>query len=351
MGPVWEANHVWLIFVLVISWTAYPTAFGSIASTLVVPLFIAGIGIILRGTAYAMRSGVVTAREERAVGWLFSLSCLLTPFALGAAIGGIASGRVPVGNAAGNLVTSWLNPTSIAVGIMAVVFAAYMAAVYLAADAQRLRDPDLVAAFRERALVAGAVAGAVAAGGLVVLRFDARSLFDDLVGGAGLPALVVSVVAGVATLALVRGRRYEPARFAGALAVAAIIAGWGLAQSPDVLPGLTIDEAAAGRPTLWATIIATLLGSAILFPSLGLLFGLLLRGRFDPGAEHPREAASAAEPRAPWSPRATLIVAGTIAVGAVVTVFGPGWALAVGVVLMLGGVAAGVLVLLEPERL
>jgi cytochrome bd ubiquinol oxidase subunit II len=351
MGPVWEANHVWLIFVLVISWTAYPTAFGSIASTLVVPLFIAGIGIILRGTAYAMRSGVVTAREERAVGWLFSLSCLLTPFALGAAIGGIASGRVPVGNAAGNLMTSWLNPTSIAVGVMAIVFAAYMAAVYLAADAQRLREPDLVAAFRERALVAGAVAGAVAAGGLVVLRFDARSLFDDLVGGAGLPALIVSVVAGVATLALVRARRYEPARFAGALAVAAIIAGWGLAQSPEVLPGLTINEAAAGRPTLWATIIATLLGSAILFPSLGLLFGLLLRGRFDPGAEHPAEAAPLAAPRAPRSPRATLVVAAVIAVGAVVTVFGPGWSLAVGIVLMLGGVAAGVLVLLEPARL
>jgi cytochrome d ubiquinol oxidase subunit II len=226
-----------------------------------------------------------------------------------------------------------------------------MAAVYLAADAQRLREPDLVAAFRERALVAGAVAGAVAAGGLVVLRFDARSLFDDLVGGAGLPALIVSVVAGVATLALVRARRYEPARFAGALAVAAIIAGWGLAQSPEVLPGLTINEAAAGRPTLWATIIATLLGSAILFPSLGLLFGLLLRGRFDPGAEHPAEAAPLAAPRAPRSPRATLVVAAVIAVGAVVTVFGPGWSLAVGIVLMLGGVAAGVLVLLEPARL
>jgi cytochrome bd ubiquinol oxidase subunit II len=191
----------------------------------------------------------------------------------------------------------------------------------------------------------------VAAAGLVVLRFDARSLFDDLVGGAGLPALIVSVVAGVATLALVRARHYEPARFAGALAVAAIIAGWGLAQSPDVLPGLTIDEAAAGRPTLWATIIATLLGSAILFPSLGLLFGLLLRGRFDPGAEHPAEAAWVAEQPAPRPPRATLIVAGVIAVGAVVTVFGPGWSLAVGVVLMLGGVAAGVLVLLEPDRL
>jgi cytochrome bd ubiquinol oxidase subunit II len=351
MGPVWEANHVWLIFVLVVCWTAYPTAFGSIASTLVVPLFIAAIGIILRGTAYALRSGVVTIREERAVGWLFSLSCVLTPFALGAAIGGIASGRVPVGNAAGNLMTSWLNPTSIAVGIMAVVTSAYIAAIYLAADAQRLREPELVTAFRARALAAGLVAGAVAAGGLVVLRFDARSLFDDLVVGAGLPALVVSIVAGVATLALVRAGRYEPARFAGALAVAAIIAGWGLAQQPEFLPGLTVTQAAAGRTTLWATIIATAFGAVVLFPSLALLFGLLLRGRFDPGAERPQAPAAPAPPRPARSARAPALVAGVLGLGALVTLLGPHWAIGIGVVLMLGAVAAGVAVLLAPERL
>jgi cytochrome d ubiquinol oxidase subunit II len=351
MGPVWEANHVWLIFVLVVCWTAYPTAFGSIMSTLVVPLFIAAVGIILRGTAYALRSGVISVREERAVGWLFSLSCVLTPFALGAAIGGIASGRVPVGNAAGNLITSWVNPTSIAVGVMSVVTAAYLAAVYLAADAQRLREPDLVAAFRARALAAGVVAGAVAAGGLVVLRFDARSLFDDLVGGAGLPALLVSVVAGLATMLLVRAGRYEPARFAAAVAVAAIIAGWGLAQNPNFLPGLTVREAAAGNATLWATIIATALGAVVLLPSLALLFGLLLRGRFDPGAERPVTASSPAAPAQPASPRAAPALAAVIAAGALITVAAPDWAIGVGVALMLVGVVAGFLLLLRPESL
>ena len=103
MAPVWEANHVWLIFVLVVTWTAYPTAFGSIYSTLAVPLFIAAVGIILRGAAYAMRSGAPPDREsEGAIGFLFGASSVITPFALGAAIGGIASGRVPVGNAAGD---------------------------------------------------------------------------------------------------------------------------------------------------------------------------------------------------------------------------------------------------------
>src|ERR1044071_8741683 len=104
IGPVWEANHVWLIFVLVVCWTAYPRAFGSITSTLAAPLFIAGIGIVLRGTAYALRSGTATPREQRLVELAFSVSSILTPFALGAVIGGIASGRVPVGNAGGDLV-------------------------------------------------------------------------------------------------------------------------------------------------------------------------------------------------------------------------------------------------------
>src|SRR5919205_276730 len=132
MAPVWEANHVWLIFILVVTWTAYPVAFGSIASTLAIPLFIAAIGIILRGTAYALRSGAPPDRETEGVtGFIFGASSGLTPFALGAAIGGIASGRVPVGNARGDLITSWLNPTSILIGVLAVVTGVYLAAVFL----------------------------------------------------------------------------------------------------------------------------------------------------------------------------------------------------------------------------
>src|ERR671918_848529 len=117
MAPVWEANHVWLIFVLTVIWTAYPSAFGSIASTLSIPLFIAGIGIVLRGGAYALRAGTMTTREQRRVDMVFAISSVLTPFALGTAIGGLASERVHVGNPGGSLVTSWLNSTSIAVGV------------------------------------------------------------------------------------------------------------------------------------------------------------------------------------------------------------------------------------------
>src|SRR5881392_2180687 len=120
MAPVWEANHVWLIFVLTVVWTAYPKAFGSIASTLCVALLIAAVGIIFRGAAYALRSGASSLAEQTTIDTAFGISSVITPFALGAAIGGIASGRVPVGNAAGNLFTSWLNPTSILIGVLAV---------------------------------------------------------------------------------------------------------------------------------------------------------------------------------------------------------------------------------------
>ncbi len=104
MGPVWEANHVWLIFVLTVTWTAYPVFFGSVASTLSVALFIAGLGIILRGASYALRSGAPDGRETLVIDGMFSIASLVTPFALGCAAGAIAAERVPVGNAAGHAV-------------------------------------------------------------------------------------------------------------------------------------------------------------------------------------------------------------------------------------------------------
>jgi cytochrome bd ubiquinol oxidase subunit II len=338
MGPVWEANHVWLIFVLVVCWTAYPKAFASIASTLTVPLFIAGIGIVLRGAAYALRSGTETLREQRIIEVAFSLSSILTPFALGAAVGGIASGRVPVGNAEGDLWSSWLNPTSLLVGTLAVATAAYLAAVYLAADAVRLGRPELARAFRARALVTAVVAGAVALGGLFVLRDDADLVWDGLTSGWGLAAVAVSAAAGIATLALVWRGRFEPARVTAATAVAAIIGGWAIAQKPTFLPGLTIDEAAAGHSTLVATVVSIALGAVVLIPSLALLFGLVLRGRFD--VPRPPAAVDRAKAR---EPRRLLAVAGA-SLGAgvlLVTLLEWSWAHVAGFGALLAFVAAG----------
>ena len=149
MAPVWEANHVWLIFVLTVFWTAYPSALASIASTLAVPLFIALLGIVFRGAAYALRAGAETPREAARIDTVFALSSILVPFALGAAIGGVATDRVPVGNATGDLWSSWLNATSIFIGALAVVTSAHLAAVFLAADAAHDGEHVLEQAFRQ----------------------------------------------------------------------------------------------------------------------------------------------------------------------------------------------------------
>ena len=159
IGPVWEANHVWLIFLLVVAWTAFPVAFGSVFSTLSIPLFLAALGIIFRGAAFALRGQAATIREARTLGATFALSSVLVPFFLGAALGGVASGRVPVGNAAGDVLDSWVNPTSIAIGVIGVLTGAYLAAVFLAGDSVRARQPDLVEAFRARARSARARSG------------------------------------------------------------------------------------------------------------------------------------------------------------------------------------------------
>jgi cytochrome d ubiquinol oxidase subunit II len=336
---------VWLIFVLVIFWSAYPTAFGSIMSTLAVPLFIAAVGIVLRGTSFALRAGAQTPRERGLLDHLFAASSILTPFALGATIGGIASGRVPVGDATGNLLGSWHNPTSAVVGAIAVAASAHLSAVYLTADAARTKHTEFVRAFRVRALVSGIAAGALAIAGLFVVAADAPRLCTALLHGAGLVAVDVSGAAGVATLLLVLAGRFTSARFAAALAVAAVIAGWAAAQQPDILPGLSIHAAAAGDATLVTILVVSAIGAVILVPSLVLLFGLFLQGRFDPVAI---EEPAGSVPRRVSSPtrRAGTVLAGLFVAGTGLMVFADaGWLLGLGVAMLLLFVAGGFILL------
>ena len=297
MSPVWEANHVWLIFVIVIIWTAFPVAFGSMFSTLSIPLFLAALGIIFRGAAFALRGQAGTIREARVLGALFASSSVLIPFCLGAALGGVASGRVEVGNAAGDPWTSWLNPTSVLVGVLGVLTGVHLAAVFLAGDSRRAGQPDLVRAFRTRALISGAITGAVALAGLLVVRGDAPDLYDGLTSAGGLACVAASGLAGLATLGLVLKERYGPARFTAAAAVGAMTVGWAVAQSPYFLPPeLTLEEAAASDATLSAVLVGMGIGAIVLVPSLWLLYRLVLRGTLDQEFEpldqrfRPREA-------------------------------------------------------------
>jgi cytochrome d ubiquinol oxidase subunit II len=277
MGPVWEANHVWLIFVLVILWTCFPHAFGPIMETLYVPLFLAAVGIILRGAAFALRGQAATIAEARVLGATFALSSVLVPFFLGAAVGAVASGQVSVDDPGGAF-SSWTNSTSLFVGALAVATGAYVAAIFLAADAVRARATDLVDAFRARALGMAIVAGALAVAGLAVVESDAPDLYDGLTSGLGLAFVLGSAAAGLATIWLVWTRRFDPARISAAAAVGAIVVGMGVALRPDFLPGqLTFQDAAAGDPTLIATLISVAVGLCVIVPSLVYLFRLTLR--------------------------------------------------------------------------
>jgi cytochrome bd ubiquinol oxidase subunit II len=278
IGPVWEANHVWLIFVLVTLWTGFPSAFAPIMSTLYVPLTLAAVGIILRGSGFAFRKASITVSTQRAFGATFAASSVITPYFLGSVVGVVASGRVPAGTRTGDVVGSWCNPTSVLGGVMAVVVCAFLAAVFLAADAERRGHPDLIGYFRRRAFGAGAAGGVVAAAGVIVLHADAPDLFHGLTHR-GAPLIAVSAIAGASALVLVARGRLEVARYVAALAVVAVLWGWAAGQYPWMLEHqLTIAAAAAPHTTLVAGLVALGAGSIFLAPALVWLLVLVQRG-------------------------------------------------------------------------
>ncbi|MEU3341564.1 cytochrome d ubiquinol oxidase subunit II [Streptomyces sp. NPDC002144] len=281
IGPVWEANHVWLIFVIVMLWSAFSPVFAAVMSTLYIPLTLAALGIIARGAAFAFRKASTELWQQRLFGACFALSSLLTPFFLGTVAGAVASGRVPPGLAAGDVVTSWLNPTSLLGGVLAVVTCAHLAAVYLCADASRAGRTELTAAFTRDAVASGLVAGVVALAGIAVLHADAPELFHGLTHRA-LPLVITSAVAGLAGLGLLLRRRYVTARGAAALAVAAILWAWGAAQYPALLVGsTTVTAAAANSSVLSAILVALGAGALVLVPSLWLLYTTFQRETAD----------------------------------------------------------------------
>lgn len=277
IGPVWEANHVWLIFCLVVLWTGFPQVFAAVTSSLYVPLTLAALGVILRGSAFAFRKSVEELELQRIFGATFALSSVLTPFFLGCVAGAVASGRVPAGNAQAHPVSSWINPTSILGGTLAVGICAYLAAVYLTADARRQGSEELAEGFRRRALWTGVVVGAVALAGIGVLASDADLLFDGLTGRA-LPLIVLSGVGGLSSLVLVWRRRYLEARVAAAVAVSAVLWGWAAGQYPYMLEeSVTVADAAAPDVTLKAMVVSLSIGAVLIVPSLIWMYLLFQR--------------------------------------------------------------------------
>jgi cytochrome d ubiquinol oxidase subunit II len=272
IGPVWEANHVWLVFCLVVLWTGFSEAFASITLTLFVPLSLAAFGIVLRGSSFAFRHHVQRLRDRRRFGAAFASSSVLVPFCMGAVAGAIASGRIPAGGEAGDPWSSWINPTSILGGVLAVTTCAYLAAVYLVWDARRFGDGELVEYFRRRAVIAAVVAGVVAVAGIFVLRADATYVFEGLTSRA-LPLVVLCVLCGLGSLVLLVRGAHRFARLLSVGAVAGVIWAWGVAQWNYMLPEtLTVADAAAPPGTLGAVLVVFGVAAVVILPSFGLLY-------------------------------------------------------------------------------
>lgn len=273
IGPVWEANHVWLIYILVIWWTAFPGAFAAATTTLMLPLALALLGIVLRGASFAFRKYSSTLAQARLFGILFATSSLITPFFLGAVAGAVASGRVPAGGH-GAVLSSWLHPTSLFGGVIAVGTCAFLAGTFLTADARRSGHDVLSEKLRVRTLAVGVVTGIVVFAALLPIKHDAPTLSDRLLGVAS-PLIVLSALAGTATLVLIARRRYAVARLSAVVAVASVVLGWGVAQYPWLLVDeVSIKAGAGASATLVGLLVVVGIAAVIVVPALAYLFWL-----------------------------------------------------------------------------
>ena len=272
--PVWEANHVWLVFDLVIFWTAFPQAFAAVMTVAALPLWLALAGIVLRGAGFAFRKEVDGLPMQRTFGATFAFSSLLTPFFMGTVIGAIATGQIPADASHASL-PAWTSATSLLTGFVFVGACGYLAAVYLVGEAARRGDRRLRAYFTRRAQAAGIVTGALSLATLAELHSSNAALFSRLTGRA-LPLVIAAGLCGLAVLVLLTAGRLRGVRVIAALGVAAVIWGWGVAQYPVLLPGtaVTLSNAGAPQTTLVAIVVLFVVAVLIVGPSFALLFSL-----------------------------------------------------------------------------
>lgn len=272
IGPVWEANHVWLIFVLVFLWTAFPRPFGALMRELAVPFWLAGLGIVLRATGFALRKYAPSFTAARVAGATFALSSLVTPFFLGSIAGAVASGRVdPTKTTIG---VSPLTLTSVIGGVLAVLTCTFLAGLFLTAEAAHLGQRDLSETLRRRSLIVGIVTGAAAMIAIVPLTADAPTLASGLTGRAA-PLMLMSAAAGTMTLWSLHRNRVRHARTAGVIAVASVVAGWGAAQYPWLLVDhTTLADGAGNRAALIGLLVASGAAAVLVLPPLVYLFRL-----------------------------------------------------------------------------
>jgi len=280
IGPVWEANHVWLIFVLVVLWTAFPRGFSAIMTTLYIPLALAALGIVLRGAGFAFRHAL-PGPAQRPATRVFGVASLLTPFFMGTVVGAIASGEVPAAGD-GDPTGSWTGFLPLVTGALFVLVAAYIAAVFLVRDSGAAGDDDLRDYFARRALIAAAVAGIGAVLGVIALHQDARFIYDGLTSWPGIALVVLSGVCGLAALGLLVTGRNRGLRVAAVGAGVTMIWGYFAAAFPYMLPtSLKISDAAGASATLIEVIVVFGIAGLTCVPALILLYALSQRSALE----------------------------------------------------------------------
>jgi cytochrome d ubiquinol oxidase subunit II len=280
IAPIWEANHVWLILVIVLLFTAFPPAFARLMTLLHIPLTLMLFGIVLRGSAFTFRSydsrrDTVQRRWSR----IFAIASTATPLLLGTILGAIATGSVSETLLVNGVsfvdtyVTPWLAPFPLGVGMLALVLFAFLAAVYLTVEAE---DDELREDFRRLALWAAAVAAAVASLDLVLARSAAPLVWRALTqGNVSMALRVGATAAALGAMLALWCRAYRLARWAAAIEVSLIVWGWAVGQFPYLVPpDLTVQSAAAPEATLRLLLIALLAGLVVLIPSLKYLFNV-----------------------------------------------------------------------------
>jgi len=275
LGPVWEANHVWLIFLIVGLFTAFPLAFSTLSTALIVPFTLAVIGIVLRGAAFMFHANTdETMIPGRIWGRVFSTASTITPFLFGTAAAAVASGQVRMqgGRVLTDLLAGWTTPFALTIGALALSLCAVLAAFNLIVEAQNSNDAELVEAFRRRAIIAGAVTLALDVVAFILSPFQAPLLWHGMLDHA-LPVVIATGLIGMGAAASLLLRRYRLARVLGFTVTAFIFVSWGLSQFPYLVPvDVTISNAASPPATQLALLIGTIIGMAFLLPSLWLLF-------------------------------------------------------------------------------
>jgi cytochrome bd ubiquinol oxidase subunit II len=281
IGPVWEANNVWLIYVIVVTWTAFPIVYATVSTALFVPVVLALVGIILRGAAFGFRSQYAQqAGIANAWGHIFNTASTITPFLLGTIAGAIASGgiRVHDSTVVADLWSTWTTPFALVCGAFAVALCSVLAATYLTVEAQSAGDLALVTIFRLRALVAGAITAVIGTIAAFLAYVQSPLLWSGLVGAA-LPLSLGAVLIGLVTAAALLLGSYRVARMGVVAETACILAAWGVAQYPYlIIPNVTVSMAAVPPSVLVAVVIASLAGMMVLLPSLWYLFHIF-KGR------------------------------------------------------------------------